>query len=69
MKQFCVLQLPISNCVSLIIVTKTVDIFINIFQTKHFSAVKHEKNMSFPVIPKSTKVRKKGFFKKQIVLL
>ena len=35
-------------------------IFINISQTEHFSAVKfamgYEKNMSFPLIPKSPKV-------------
>ena len=47
-KQFCILQLPISYCVSLIMVNITRDIFINIFQTEHFSAVKfamgYEKN-------------------------
>ena len=52
-KQFCIglLQLPISYCVSLIMVTITRHIFINIFQTEHFSAVKFamgcKKNMIF----------------------
>ena len=58
-KQFCILQLPISNYVSLIMVTITKHLFINFFQPKHFSAMKfymdYEKNMSFPVIPKSPK--------------
>ena len=54
-------------------VTITRHVFIDFFQTKHFSAVKfymgYEKNMSFHVIPKSPKVWKKvekirlGFFK------
>ena len=52
-----------ANCVSLIMVTITSHIFIIIFQTIHFSAVKFtrgsEKNMSF-LIPKSLKVRKKS---------
>ena len=39
-KQFCILQLPISYCLSLIMVTITKHVFINIFQTEHFSAVK-----------------------------
>ena len=34
------LQLPISDCVSLIVVTITMYAFINIFHTEHFSAVK-----------------------------
>ena len=38
-KQFCVLQLPISHCVNLIMVTITRHIFINTFQTEFFSAV------------------------------
>ena len=50
-------------CVSLIMVTITRHVFINIFQMEHFSAVKftmgYEKNMSFLVIPKSPKVSKK----------
>ena len=59
--QFCILQLPIiPYCVSLIMVTITRQVFTNIFQTEHFSAVKfamgYEKNMSFLVIPKSPKV-------------
>ena len=68
-----VLQLPISYCVSLIMVTTTRHIFINIFKMECLSAVKfamgYEKNMSFHVIPKSPKVLKKvekiglGFFK------
>ncbi len=53
-------NLPIPYCVSLITVTMSSDIFINIFQTVHFSAVKftrgNEKNMSFLLILKSTKV-------------
>ena len=44
-------------------VTITRQVFIDFFQTKHFSAVKfymgYEKNMSFHVIPKSPKVWKK----------
>ena len=47
----------------MIMVTITRHIFINIFQTQHFSAMKfnmgYEKNMSFLVIPKSPKVGKK----------
>ena len=43
--------------------TITRHVFINIFQMKHFSAVKfamgYENNMSFPVIPNSPKVWKK----------
>ena len=62
-KKFCILQLPISYCVTLIMVTITGYDFINIFQTEHFSAVKfatgYEKNMSFCVIPKSPKIWKK----------
>ena len=54
-KQVCVLQLPISYCVTLIMVTITRHVFINIFQTECISAVKfdtgYEKNMSFLVIP------------------
>ena len=63
-KQFYILQLPISYCVSLIMVTITGHIFINIFQTEHFSAVKfamgYEKNMNFLVIPKCPKVWEKN---------
>ena len=63
MKQFCILQLPISYCVSLIIVPITRQVSTNIFQPEHFSAVKFamgcEKNMSFLVIGKSPKVWKK----------
>ena len=72
-KQVCILQLHISYCVSLIMVTITRHVFINIFQTAHFSAVKfamsYENNMSFLVVVKSPKVWKKvekiglGFFK------
>ena len=47
----------------MIMVTITRHVFIDFFQTKHFSAVKfymgYEKNMSFHVIPKSPKVWKK----------
>ena len=54
-----------SWCVSLIMVTITRHIFINISQTEHFSAVKfaigYEKNMSFLVIAKSPKVWQKGW--------
>ena len=63
-KRLRILQLPIPYCVSLIMVTITSHIFINIFQTVHFSAVKftrgNEKNMSFLLIPKSQKVWKKS---------
>ncbi len=63
-KRLRILQLPIPYCVSLIMVTITSHIFINIFQTVHFSAVKfttgNEKNMSFLLIPKSPKVWKKS---------
>ena len=55
-------------------VTITRQIFINIFQMEHFSAVKfymgYEKNMSFLVKPKSTKLWEKvekiglGYFKR-----
>ncbi len=59
-KRWCILQLPIPYCVSLIMVTITSHIFINIFQTVHISAVKfdsgNEKNISFLLIPKSQKV-------------
>ena len=63
MKQFSILQLPISYCVGLIMVTITRHFFTNISQMDHFSAVKfymgYEKNMSFLVIPKSPKVGEK----------
>ena len=59
-KQFCILQLPISYCESLIMVTTTSHVFIHKYQTGYFSAVKfdmgYEKNMSFLVIPKSPEV-------------
>ncbi len=59
-KRLCILQLPIPYCVSLIMVTITSHIFINIFQTVHFPAVKftrgNEKNTSFLLIPKSPKL-------------
>ena len=46
-------------------ITITRDIFINIFQMEHISAVKfdmgYEKNMSLLVIPKSPKVWKKSW--------
>ncbi len=49
--------------ISLIMVTITSHIFINIFQTVHFSAVKftkgNVKNMSFLLIPKSPKAWEK----------
>ncbi len=65
-KRLHILQLPIplAYCVSLIMVTITSHIFINIFQTVHFSTVKlnrgNEKNMSHLLIPKSLKVWKKS---------
>ena len=50
-KQFCILQLPVSYCVSLIMITITRHIFINIFQMELFSAVKfamgYEKILAF----------------------
>ena len=59
-KRLRILQLPIPHWVSLIMVTITCHIFINIFQTVHFSAVKfsrgNEKNVSFLLIIKSLKV-------------
>ncbi len=59
-KRLRILQLPISYCVNLLTATITSHIFINIFQTVHFSAVQfsrgNEKNMSFLLIPKSLKV-------------
>ncbi len=39
-KRLRILQNPIPYCVSLIMVTITIHIFINIFQTVHFSAIK-----------------------------
>ena len=64
MKQFCIMQFTIPYCVSsLIMVTITRHVFINIFQTESFSAVKfamgYEKKKTFLVIPKSPKVWKK----------
>ena len=64
MKLICILQLPISYCVSLVMVTITRHIFINIFQMEHFfnSEICHgvtRKKMSFLVISKSPKVWKK----------
>ncbi len=59
-KRLRILQLPIPYFVSLIMVTITSQIFINIFQTVHFSVVKftrgNEKNMNFLLIPESPKV-------------
>ncbi len=59
-KRLCILQLPIPYCVGLVMVTITSHIFINIFQTVHFSAMKftrgNEKNTSFLLIPKSPKI-------------
>ena len=44
-------------------ITRHMHVFINIFQTKHFSAVKftmgYKKNMSFLVVTKSSKIGKK----------
>ncbi len=63
-KRLSILQWPILYCVSLIMVTITSHIFVNIFQTVHFSAVKftrgNEKNMSFLLISKSPKVWEKS---------
>ena len=62
-KQFRDLQLPVSYCVSLIMVTITRHGFINILQMENISAVQfdmvYEKNMSFLMRPKSPKVCKK----------
>ena len=41
-KRLGVLQLPVSYCVSLIMVTITRHVFINIVQTEHFSAAKFD---------------------------
>ncbi len=61
-KRLRILQLSIPYCVNLIMVTITGHIFINIFQTVNFSAVKltrsNEKSMSFLLIPKSHEVQK-----------
>ena len=50
-------------CVSLIMVTVTRHVFIDIFLTEQFSAVKlvmgYEKNISFLVVPKHPEVWKK----------
>ncbi len=63
-KRLRIFQLPIPYCVSLIMVTITSHIFINIFQTVHFSSIKftrdNEKNMIFHLIPKSLNVWKKN---------
>ncbi len=63
-KRLRILQLPIPYCVSLIMVTITSHIFINIFQTVHFSTAKfttgNKKNISFLLIPKSPKLCKKS---------
>ena len=40
MKEFSILQLPISYFVSIFMVTKTRHIFINIFHREHLSALK-----------------------------
>ena len=62
-KQFCIFQLPISYCVSLIMVKITRQVFTNIFKTEHFAVVKfaigYEKNMSYTKISKSLKKKKK----------
>ncbi len=62
MMRLCILQLPIPYCISLIMVTITGHIFIQIFQTVQFSALKftsgNEKNMCFLLIPKSPNVWK-----------
>ena len=58
------MQLSVSYFVYKLIIMVTVirHIFINFFQTEHFSAVKfamgYERSMSFLVIPKSLKLRK-----------
>ncbi len=54
-KRLRILQLPIPYCVSLIMVTITSHIFINIFIAVTFTRG-NEKNMSFLLIPKSLKV-------------
>ncbi len=63
-KRLCILKLQIHFCVSLIMVTITSHIFINIFQTVQFPAVKftrgNEKNTSFLLIPKSLKIWEKS---------
>ncbi len=63
-KRLRILQLLIPYCVNLIMVTIISHIFIKVFQTVHFSAVKFtrgtEKNMSFLLVPESHKVWKKS---------
>ena len=65
-RQFCILQLPISYCVSLIMVTITRHVFINFFQREHFSAVKfamgYEKKYDLSCDSKISKsLKKKGW--------
>ncbi len=61
---FCNCLYLIVYSVSLIMVTITSHIFMNIFKTVHFSAVKftsgNEKNMSFLLVPESPKVWNKS---------
>ena len=62
-KQFCILQLPVFYCVSLIMITITRHVFINIFQTEHFSGVKfdmgYEEKYELPCDTKIAKSLKK----------
>ena len=65
-KQFCICKYLYNYYVKphlMIMVTMIRHLFINIFQTQHFSAIKfylgYEKYMSFLVIPTSPKVWKK----------
>ena len=52
MKQFCILKMPKSYCVSLIMVAMTTYVLINIFHKVHFLPVKfvmvYEKKYEFP---------------------
>ncbi len=63
-KRLHILQLPMPYRISLIMVTITSHIFIDIIQTIHFSAEKftmgNEKNMRFLLILKSPKVLEKS---------
>ena len=57
------MQLPILYCVSLIMVTITNHIFINIVKMEYFLSVifamGYEKNVSFLVLPNLQKLKKK----------
>ena len=69
----CMLQLPISYCVSLVMITITRYIFINILQMECFSAVKfatsNEKNFELSCDTKISESLKKKKKKKRIKIM